>query len=229
MEEVDLIIEADSEEDKENVRMSIIEQGSPEGNQGENDEEEEDLDTSWIENEEFRNSYVREPMKDLVVFFVYIDKCFSIEKIIKENIEIDDCSLSKEKLLHLIQTKRHRPDGSIGKKYKLLDLMEFHVPLEPDELEGFVREDCVGRFFKPLPIFQTINVDPSIFIFHGLNSLFFFFKEIENPVKSILKTGENVVSGRVTKKVRLDTGEYLEKKRKSMKRMMRSVRKTRKV
>lgn len=251
MEEVDLIIEADSEEDKENIKLAIIEEGYLQGNQkvdnevighegqydseegddleDDSEDEEEDLDTSWIENEEFRNSYVREPMKDLVVFFVYIDKCLSIEKIIKENIEIDDCSLSKEKLLHLIQTKRHRADGSVGKKYKLLDLMEFHVPLEPDELEGFVREDCVGRFFKPLPIFQTINVDPSIFIFHDLNSLFFFFKEIENPVKSILKTGENGLSGRVTKKVRLDTGEYLEKKRKSMKRMMRSVRKTRKV
>jgi len=62
-----------------------------------------------------------------------------------------------------------------------------------------------------------------------LNSLFFFFKEVENPVKSILKTGEHGVSSRATKKVRLDTGEYLEKKRKSMKRMMRSIRKTRKV
>jgi hypothetical protein len=242
MEEVDLIIEADSEEDKENVKMAIIEQGSPEGNQGEDEgedegeededsEDEEDLDTSWIENEEFRNNYEREPLKDLVVFFVYIDKLLSIEKIIKENIEIDDCSISKEKLLHLIQTKRHRTDGSVGKKYKLLDLMEFHVPLEPDELEGFVKEDSCIRFLKTLPIFQEVVVEPSIFIFHDLNSLFFFFKEVENPVKSILKSGENGglgSSGRVTKKVRLDTGEYLEKKRKSMKRMMRSIRKTRK-
>jgi len=242
MEEVDLIIEADSEEDKENVRMAIIEQGSPEGNQGENDEEEEDeeeedeeeedeedLDTSWIENEEFRNNYEREPLKDLVVFFVYIDKYLSIENIIKENIEIDEGAISKEKLLHLIQTKRHRPDGSVGKKYKLVDLMEFNVPLEPDELEGFVKDDSYARFLKTLPIFQDVVIDPSIFIFHDLNSLFFFFKEVENPVKSILKTGQNGLSGRVTKKVRLDTGEYLEKKRKSMKRMMRSIRKTRKV
>jgi len=236
MEEVDLIIEVDSEEDKENVKMAIIEQGSPEGNQGENDEEEdeesedeEDLDTSWIENEEFRNNYEREPLKDLVVFFVYIDKYLSIEKIIKENIEIEEGAISKEKLLHLIQTKRHRPDGSVGKKYKLLDLIEFNVPLEPDELEGFVKEDSCVRFLKTLPIFQDVLIDPSIFIFHDLNSLFFFFKEVENPVKSILKTGEHGLSGRVTKKVRLDTGEYLEKKRKSMKRMMRSIRKTRKV
>jgi hypothetical protein len=243
MEEVDLIIETDSEKDKESIKLvdvikeCSIESIEKEDNEDNNDsdegseqdeEDEEDLDTSWIENEEFRNNYEREPMKDLVVFFVYIDKHTSIEKIIKENIEIDDCSLSKEKLLHLIQTKRHRADGSIGKKYKLMDLMEFHVPLEPDELEGFVREDCLGRYLKQLPIFQSVTVDPSIFIFHDLNSLFFFFKEVENPVKSILKTGLNGVSGRVTKKVRLDTGEYLEKKRKSMKRMMRSVRKTRK-
>jgi hypothetical protein len=246
MEEVDLIIETDSEKDNESIKLvDVIKECSPESiekeeNEDNNDsdegseqdeedeEDEEDLDTSWIETEEFRNNYEREPMKDMVVFFVYIDKYLSIEKIIKENIEIDDCSLSKEKLLHLIQTKRHRADGSIGKKYKLMDLMEFHVPLEPDELEGFVREDCLGRFLKQLPIFQSVTVNPSIFIFHDLNSLFFFFKEVENPVKSILKTGEHGVSGRVTKKVRLDTGEYLEKKRKSMKRMMRSARKTRK-
>jgi hypothetical protein len=230
--------------------LGIVEEGSPEGNQNEDQvqddyseecseeedsqqgsEDEEDLDTSWIESEEFRNNYEREPLKDLVVFFVYIDKELSIEKIIKENMELDDCSISKEKLLHLIQTKRHRTDGSVGKKYKLIDLMEFHVPLGPDELECFVKEDGpVSRFLNPLPIFQSVVVDPSIFIFHDLNSLFFFFKEVENPIKSILKTGENGLglSGRVTKKVRLDTGEYLEKKRKSMKRMMRSVRKTRK-
>jgi hypothetical protein len=241
MEEVDLIIEDDFVNGTENIKLDIIEDGSHEGNQNEYQvqddyseecsEDEEDLDTSWIESEEFRNNYEREPLKDLVVFFVYIDKDLSIEKIIKENMELDDCSISKEKLLHLIQTKRHRTHGSVGKKYKLIDLMEFHVPLGPDELEGFVKEHCaVSRFLNPLPIFQSVVVDPSIFIFHDLNSLFFFFKEVENPIKSILKTGENGsgLSGRVTKKVRLDTGEYLEKKRKSMKRMMRSVRKTRK-
>lgn len=247
MEEVDLKIQDDFEKDKEieieNIKFhDITEEGSHEGTETEDlkensedgseddSDDEEDLDTSWIDSEEFQNNYKREHMKELLMFFVYIDKELSIEKIIKEHVEIASDSISKEKLLHFIQTKRHRADGSLGKKYKLLDLMEFHIPLEPGELDEFVKEnDPSRRFSKLLPIFESIVVDPSIFIFHDLNSLFFFFKEVENPVKSILKTGGNgFSSGRVTKKVRLDTSEYLDKKRKSMKRMMRSVRKTRK-
>ena len=228
MEEVNLTIDDDSEKGEENIEYDLMEDETIDS------DDQEDLDTSWIENEEFQNNYEREPMKDLVLFFVYIDKDLSIEKIIKEHIEIDN-GISKEKLLHLIQTKRHRTDGSIGKKYKLSNLMEFHIPLEPDELKEFVRADLhedTLKWLKTLPIFESVIIDPSIFIFHDLNSLFFFFKEVENPIKSILKTGENGSlgpSGRVTKKVRLDMGEYLEKKRKSMKRMMRSARKTRKV
>jgi hypothetical protein len=137
--------------------------------------------------------------------------------------------LSKERLLQLIQSKRHLPHRG-GVKYRFMDLLAFHIPLEPGELTEFVQQEARADFLKSLPIFDSVVVAPSIFIFHDLNSLFFFFKEIENPVKSILKTGENgfMSGGRVTKKVRLDTGEYLEKKRKSMKRMMRSIRKTRK-
>jgi hypothetical protein len=237
------ILKIDTLED-ENITCEINTEGSNEIDSDESVDEsvdesdegsEEDLDTSWIDSEEFQKNYEREPMKDLVCFFVYTDSQKSIEKIIKEHIEIhvdDDAgvgTISKEKLLHFIQTKRHRTDGSIGKKYKLLDLLGFHIPLEPGELEGFIKEDSIGRFLKPLPIFEPVVIDPSIFIFHDLNSLFFFFKEVENPVKSILKTRENGSLDRVTKKVRLDTGEYLEKKRKSMKRMMRSARRTRKV
>jgi hypothetical protein len=236
MEEVDLKIQHDFQEkdqtnNKENIKYDISEEGSHSDNEYSEDDSA-DLDTSWIDSEEFQNNYKREPMKELLMFFVYIDKELSIEKIIKEHVEIDVVgSISKEKLLHFIQTKRHRADGSLGKKYKLLDLLEFHIPLEPGELDGFIKEDDGSRpFSKLLPIFQSVVIDPSIFIFHDLNSLFFFFKEVENPVKSILKTGENglMSGGRVTKKVRLDTEDYLEKKRKSMKRMMRSVRKTRK-
>jgi len=195
----------------------------------------EDLDTSWIENEKFRDVYEREHMNEVVLFFVYMDRHMVIEKIIKDYIDIydedddeDDCgSISKEKLLHIIQTRRHRPDVVV--KYKFMDLLAFHVPLEPHELEGFIKEDDIGRFMKSLPIFDPVLVDPSIFIFHDLNSLFFFFKEAENPVRSILKNGENG-SHRITKKVRLDAVDYVDKKRKSMKRLMKSsLRGTRKM
>ena len=193
------------------------------------DFEEEDLDTSWIEQEEFHSTYEKESMTELVLFFIYMNRQMVIENVIKEYIDIDiedgedgdKASISKEKLLHIIQTRRHRPGFPV--KYKFMDLMAFHIPLEPGQLEGFIRGDLevAGGFMRSLAIFDDVNVDPSIFIFHDLNSLFFFFKEAENPSKSILKSGEDGGCHKVTKKVRLDVIDYIDKKRKSLKRLIR--------
>ena len=59
---------------------------------------------------------------------------------------------------------------------------------------------------KVLPIFNDIHIHKSIFIFHNINSLFFFFKESENNInrftlKSILK--KNKCENNSTKKVRI--------------------------
>jgi hypothetical protein len=186
------------------------------------EEDEEDiLDTSWIENEEFRSVYEKESMTELVLFFVYMNREMVIEFVIKDYIDIDDGVISKEQLLHIIQSRRHRSD--VAKKYKFMDLMAFHVPLAPDELEGFVDASPEKRFMKTLPMFDSVVVDPSIFIFHDLNSLFFFFREFDS---SSLASGSHAV----TKKIRLDAFEYIDKKRKSLKRMLRGgSRSTRKI
>jgi hypothetical protein len=192
--------------------------------------EEKDLDTSWIEQEEFQSAYEKEPMTEIVLFFIYMNRQMVIENVIKDYIDIVGLDagldtgldgISKEKLLHIIQTRRHRP-GFPG-KYRFIDLKAFHVPLEPGQLEGFVRGDLdvAGGFMRSLAIFDSVVVDPSIFIFHDLNSLFFFFKEAENPRKSILKSGESDGDHKVTKKVRLDAIDYIDKKRKSLRRLIR--------
>ena len=177
---------------------------------------EEDLDTSWIENAEFQDSYERESMKEIGLFFIYIHIDGSIEQIIQEYESCDQGYISKERILHIIQSKRH----FIGKKYRLMDLLSFHVTLEPHQLNDFIQRENTGDFLKILPIFDPIHLEPSIFIFHDLNGLFFCFKEVESIVtKSILKNGCDV--NRITKKVRLSPEEYIEKKKKSLKRMMR--------
>lgn len=190
------------------------------------EEFEEDLDTSWIETAEFQDNYEREPMKNIGLFFIYIHLDGSIEKITKEYESVEnDGGLSKERILRLIQSKRH----CIGKKYRLIDLLSFYVTLEPDQLNDFVQSEDRADFLKPLPIFDEVLLESSIFIFHDLNGLFFFFKEVESfPTKSILKNGNNE-NKRLTKKVRISPEEYIEKKKKSLKRMLRKANKTRKV
>ena len=189
---------------------------------------EEDLDTSWIETAEFHDNYERESMKEIGLFFIYIHNDGSIEKITKEYESIDNSNgLSKERILRFIQSKRH----CIGKKYRLIDLLSFYVTLEPDQLNDFVNKEDCPNFFNSLPIFDEVIFEPSIFIFHNLNGLFFFFKEVDSfPTKSILKNGNcGDENKRITKKVRISTEEYFEKKKKSLKRMLRHANKTRKI
>jgi hypothetical protein len=195
------------------------------------EESDEDLDTSWIDTAEFEESYEKESMSEISMFFVYTDVNGVIENIVKEYIDIEleqivDGAISKDQLLHIIQTKRQRQ--GIGKKYRFMDLLLFHVPLAPGELSVFVKGEDKPDYLKRLSIFDDVVIDPSIFIFHDLNGLFFVFKEIDQTVvKSILKNSADY-GGRATKKCRLDPNEYIEKKRKSMKRMMQRAKMTRK-
>jgi hypothetical protein len=190
------------------------------------DEVEEDLDTSWVDMAEFQDNYEREPVEEIRVFFVYMDAAGALEKITKEIEGVVDGGISKERILHLIQSKRHLPHRG-GIKYRFMDLLAFHIPLEPGELGDFVKREARADFLKTLPIFDSMVIDPSIFIFHDVNSLFFFFKEVENVVvKSILKNGRE--GGGVTKKVRLTPAEYVQRKKKSLKRMVQRAKMTRK-
>ena len=167
-----------------------------------------DLDTSWIETAEFQDNYERESMKEIGLVFMYVDVNGYIEGAVKKEERLD---ISKDRLLQLIQGGRHR----LGKKYKLADLLSFHVPLFAEELKEFVALPGSDLGLKSLPIFDDISLEPSIFIFHDVNVLFFIFREEGVVLKSILKNG-----GRVTKKVRMDPIEYMERKKKSLKRLL---------
>ena len=186
--------------------------------------EEDYLDTSWIENAEFQENYQREPIKEIGLFFIYIHLDGSIQQIIQEFEPCEHSLISKERILHIIQSKRHY----IGKKYRLVDLLSFNVTLDPEQLNDFIQSESQDHFLKVLPIFENISLEPSIFIFHDLNGLFFLLKEVEPIItKSILKNTQE--KNRSTKKVRISPEEYIEKKKKSLKRMMRRANHTRKI
>jgi hypothetical protein len=59
---------------------------------------------------------------------------------------------------------------------------------------------------------DDIDINHSIFIFHGINAIYFFFEEVElvnhrHTLKSILKPAEKEVSDKtITKKVRIQEG-----------------------
>ena len=176
-----------------------------------------DLDTSWIDTYEkissIQENYCREPMTNISVFFIYMNPGDEIIKVICEEEGLAEGSIiSSARLLRMIEEKRHIN----GLVYKLVDLLQYVVDIEPENLQGFVGGDSSSvtggdglssggadmgsRWLKPVSYSSgDIKIPSSIFIFHELNHLYFFFR---GGIKSILKGGGDG-SLRTTKKVRI--------------------------
>lgn len=192
-----------------------------------------DLDSSWIDKEEKMGAsdtnYIREPIDEIQMFFIYINSKLEIEHVSKESECIDGC-ISKDRLLQIIQTKRHHNN----KKYRLDDLLSFQIDLEPENIQSFSElnslDDISATFLKSMPIFDEIVCTPSIFIFHDIASLFFMFNEVDAVKKSILRSASD--SNRVTKKVRIMDdqviGDHGSNNRRSMKKFIKKLKQTRK-
>ena len=184
------------------------------------------LDTSWIQQEkrvqDIQNNYSREPMDSISGIFIYINQNNYIDKIVREIIPlqrepVNQSTISPDSLLKIIQTKKLRTPIS---KYKFTNLFTNIVDIEPEQIQSFSQIDDANltnnSFFKETSITDSINIPSSIFIFHSMNTLYFFFQEIPTQkhnitLKSALKQSflqdhgepEPTSSHRSTKKVRI--------------------------
>jgi hypothetical protein len=198
-----------------------LDMNSSNDNDNDNDNDLE-MDTSWIDQQEkiqtIDATYYREPMESIDIYILYINQNKFIENIIYEKHPLvhdkTGSFLSKEFLIQFIQSKKKSTPFS---KYKFETILYYNIDLEPENIQSYSLNtnfhDVSDRFFKVLPIINDIYFSDSIFIFHGVNSLFFLFQEVEHidnsrrhTLKSILKTDKtikNVDKKHMTKKVNI--------------------------
>ena len=103
-----------------------------------------------------------------------------------------------------------------------MDILIYNVDLDSDHIQSYSKSNDFAQlsndFMKVLSIPDDIVIQPTIFIFHGVNSIYFIFKENDrvgnshnHTIKSILKnTGNGNDSGvnggkhpRTTKRVHI--------------------------
>jgi hypothetical protein len=180
-----------------------------------------DLDTSWIrEQEKVQNmdkKMIKEPMQKVAIFFIYLDKNNSIDKILKDIIDLQimgvgmGSMISKDNVLRIIQSKKIYTPTS---KYRFKEILQFTIPIDSEYIQSFAygKEDKNNDFLKVLQVpYNDIFFPESVFIFHKTNSLFFLYQETDNcarrhTFKSILKKGHGDGSGgrrATTKKVKI--------------------------
>lgn len=190
-------------------------------------DEDSGLDTSWIHREtqiqNIQNNYCREHMETIHGIFIYINQNNYIEKIIREIITLTQgehgagSHITPDMLLKIIQTKKLRTPVS---KYKFTSLFTHVIDIDPDKIQSFSKtNECdlaSVSFFKEAPITGNICIPASIFIFHSINTVYFFFQEVlitkhNHTLKSILKPTIKLDNGEpesksirnITKKVRI--------------------------
>lgn len=150
-----------------------------------------DMDTSWIDAEEVIE---KESMEKVMCFFVYIDNENQIKDIQKElcTLEVDtiqnsdSTKIPRNRLLGIIQKKKIFN----GEKYRLMDILHFNVPYDFTNLV----ESSYQNMLKVVTTDDEIRFEPSLCIFHEINSIYFLFQELPKywndtdvPAKPALK------------------------------------------
>jgi hypothetical protein len=164
---------------------------------------EEDLDISWILEQErleqINHNCWREDLTQIDIATIYINQKKEIEKIEREQIDVSGIKiLKKEKLIQIAQSKKKYTPTS---KYILKETLWFHIDLEPENIQSFSEKR--NSFLHIYPILEDIVLKPSIFIFHKLNTIYFFFYEIpiiKPIINPIIKTNTNINNHNKTKK-----------------------------
>lgn len=168
------------------------------------EEEDDDLDTSWIVEQKkilaIEKSHPRESIKEITFQFFYIDLSNSLVKTINEQYLFrNNNSIPKEDLEKIIDAKKTLNFTN----YNFTEYVTYIVDLEPENIQSYAKTDSQINFMSPAKTDLTdIVFSPSIFIFHSLNAVFMFFKEIDSkpsvPItQSILKKSH---SQQLTKK-----------------------------
>ena len=74
------------------------------------------------------------------------------------------------------------------------EILLYHLPIEPEQIQPLsqandntLKQLYSSKFLKTFPVTDSIEIEPSIFIFHQINQLYFVFREIPS-LKSCLKT-----------------------------------------
>tara|TARA_Y100001970_G_scaffold280579_1_gene389795 strand:- start:21 stop:647 length:627 start_codon:yes stop_codon:yes gene_type:complete len=174
-----------------------------------------EINKQWCEERRLLNNneaIEQEPMLSIQAKFFYLNTHQYIENIICEPIPLqkheNGSVLTKEKLIQIIQQRKVKTKDS---KYQFLDLILCNFDASKTSIYSFSKtldvRNIISNHVKKVDHLKDVFIRPSVFPFHPVNCLYFFFEEHEleeKPIilKSILKDTSKKPT-KHTKKVRI--------------------------
>lgn len=150
------------------------------------DEQEETLDLSWLNDiERFTNIeqlYGKTIMNEINAKILYINLENTLihidSEICKLEYKNEKSIYSMENILLLVQSKKKRENNN----YRLSEILLYNIVLEPENLQTYSKTtqnlDNKSTYLKNISTIDEIIVEPSIIIFHKINTIYFILKEM---------------------------------------------------
>lgn len=148
------------------------------------------MDTSWLDLDQEEDLPITglrptEPLRGLNVTVAYVDGESNIGRVVHDTVDLEldldvanDALLTRARLMELIQ--RRRVDDA-GRRYRLVHLMLFQVPLAPEQVQVFAKTDLPlmdpARCFTVFSSVQDVHIPPAVFAFHDVHRLYLVFRE----------------------------------------------------
>jgi len=163
------------------------------------------MDDNWVQELERISTLSQNALKefalDIPVTILYVNRNNELKQKVHDKMTLHNTDnktfATKEVLLKKMCQYKKFGENS---KYVCKELMLFHVPIEPEQIVHLANGAFEPkRFFHTFPVTDSIEIEPSIFVFHQINQLYFLFQEVV-ALKSCLKK-EN--KDGLTKRVRL--------------------------
>ena len=156
----------------------------------ENTDEESNKKEDWLikymEDEKVFDKFYKENVKNIKLYFFYIDKNKDIIKVLKNNLDISNNIIKKNELLEIIRDKRE----ILSKKFLLIQILKYNFKIENNNINKFFNNSDTFNFLKEMDIVEDIYWENTIPLFTSLNSLYFIFFEKQrkkNTKKIILQ------------------------------------------
>ena len=178
-------------------------------------EEEEEFDTSWIDNfkkdNETYSDFYTEEVTNITLFFIYINNKNDVENLSRDLMILDrKNTVMRDQLIQIIKQNQIHNNN----KYKLFSLLKYNIDIEPEEIYNFInnKDDSSfsKRFFIQEKYLNDIIYKNTINIFQDLNSLFFIYKE----TFPIANNKSNNSNNNITKKTIVFSHKHKTRRRK---------------
>ena len=165
--------------------------------------------TNYIKNEKLFDKFYKEEIKNVKLFFLYIDKKREIIKSLKENYTLNNKIISKEEILKIISEKKKL----LNKHFKLIQILKYNFNIDNNSIHKFVSKNDDFSFFKIIREVEDIYWEDTIPLFDSLNSLYFIFleKKSKNSTKKIFfkNTKKNKTKKRRNKELSLKKSDII--------------------